>query len=179
MQDDGDSSGAYEDQSVDVAEVGAEPNDDAQTSQPEAVETFDKQKILSMAEMAGIDVESNDFKDLASQITTKREIDDMTPEELNLLGQTLSGRALDAQAASDEKEAAQVDEALAKNTVNKSLLRSKIWMPTLKLLLSKAVVHHSATVSCSRTWLLSYSLTVCFGKQQPRVGPQECLRKTT
>ncbi len=116
MQDDGDSSGAYEDQSVDVAEVGAEPNDDAQTEQPEAVETFDKQKILSMAEMAGIDVESNDFKDLASQITTKREIDDMTPEELNLLGQTLSGRALDVQAASDEKEAAQVDEALAKNT---------------------------------------------------------------
>ena len=118
MQDDGDSAGAYDDQSVDVAEVGAEPNDDAQTDQPEVEETFDKQKILSMAEVAGIDVESNDFKDLASQITTKREIDDMTPEELNLLGQTLSGRALEAQSATDEKESAQVDEALAKNTAS-------------------------------------------------------------
>jgi len=118
MQDDGDSSGAYEDQTVDLAEVGAEPKDEQEIEKEAVAETFDKQKILSMAEVAGIDVESDDFKDLASQITTKREIDDMTPEELNMLGQTLSGRALDAQSASDEKESEQVDEALAKNTAS-------------------------------------------------------------
>lgn len=118
MQDDGDSAGAYEDQTVDLAEVGAEPKDEQEIEKEAVAETFDKQKILSMAEVAGIDVESDDFKDLASQITTKREIDDMTPEELNMLGQTLSGRALDAQSASDEKESEQVDEALAKNTAS-------------------------------------------------------------
>ena len=119
MQDDGDSSGAYEDQAIDVAEVGAEPQDTQTEQKSELVEeTFDKDRIKSLAEIAGIDVESDEFKDLASQITTKRELDDMTPEELNLLGHTLSGRALDEKQATDEKEAAQVDEALAKNTAS-------------------------------------------------------------
>jgi hypothetical protein len=42
----------------------------------------------------------------------------MTEDELNLLGQTLSGRALEEKNASDEKEAAQVDAALAQNTAS-------------------------------------------------------------
>ena len=119
MQDDGDSAGAYEEQKVDVAEVGATPQENPQEEkEPLENETFDKQKIQSLAETAGIDIASNDFKDLASQITSKREIDDMTEDELNLLGQTLSGRALEEKNASDEKEAAQVDAALAQNTAS-------------------------------------------------------------
>jgi len=119
MQDDGDSRGAYTDQKVDVAEVGADSQDDQQNDQIEQQpETFTKQKIIELAEIAGIDVESEDFKNLASEITDIRELDDMNEGELNKLGQTLSGRSLDVSTANDEKESAQVEEALVKNTAS-------------------------------------------------------------
>lgn len=119
MQDDGDSSGAFEAQKVDVAEVGALPQEDQ--SEPDAEENaepevFDKAKIKSLAEIAEIDVESDDFKDLASQITGKRELDDMNDSELNLLGSTLAGRSSEITKEKDEREQEQVDLALARNT---------------------------------------------------------------
>tara|TARA_R100001163_G_scaffold7299_1_gene7715 strand:+ start:4835 stop:7207 length:2373 start_codon:yes stop_codon:yes gene_type:complete len=117
MQDDGDSSGAFEAQSVDVAEVGASAQDE-QPTEPEEKEpeTFDRAKIVSLAEMVGVDVNDEDFKDLASKITTKREIDDMTEEELNLLGSTLAGRTGDITKAEDEREKEQTEMALVRNT---------------------------------------------------------------
>ena len=119
MQDDGDSSGAFEAQKVDVAEVGALPQEDQ--SEPDAEENaepevFDKAKIKSLAEIAEIDVESDDFKDLASQITGKRELDDMNDSELNLLGSTLAGRSSEITKEKDEREQEQVDLALVRNT---------------------------------------------------------------
>ena len=117
MQDDGDSSGAFEAQSVDVAEVGASAQDD-QPTEPEEKEpeTFDRAKIISLAEMIGVDVNDDDFKDLASKITMKRELDDMTEEELNLLGSTLAGRTGDITKAEDEREKEQTEMALVRNT---------------------------------------------------------------
>ena len=123
MQDDGDSAGAYEAQQVSVSEVGATLQDedsleaDQQEQKPEQeMEVFDKARIKSLAEVAGIDVDSNDFKDLASQITDKRELDDMTEQELNLLGSTLAGRTADIEKAETEREEEQVNMALVRNT---------------------------------------------------------------
>tara|TARA_R110002072_G_scaffold141064_2_gene286174 strand:- start:1534 stop:2979 length:1446 start_codon:yes stop_codon:yes gene_type:complete len=119
MQDTGDSSGAFEDTKVDIAEVGASPQEGGGEDHDAESEVFDIARIKELAEMAGVDVESNDFKDLASQITKKRELDDMTPEELQLLGSSLSGRALDEKSAKDAKEEEQVDMALLKSTSSK------------------------------------------------------------
>ena len=119
MQDDGDSSGAFEAQKVDVAEVGAIPQEDQSESDTEEKaepEVFDKARIKSLAEIAEIDVDSDDFKDLASQITGKRELDDMNDEELNLLGSTLAGRSSEITKEKDEREQEQVDLALVRNT---------------------------------------------------------------
>jgi len=117
MQDDGDSSGAYEAQKVDVGEVGATPQEDQSESEENAEpEVFDKARIKSLAEIAEIDVESDDFKDLASQITGKRELDDMNDEELSLLGSTLSGRTSEITEDKDKREQEQVDMALVRNT---------------------------------------------------------------
>ena len=117
MQDDGDSAGAFEAQSVDVAEVGASAQDEQPTeSEEKEPETFDRAKIISLAEMIGVDVNDDDFKDLASKITMKRELDDMTEEELNLLGSTLAGRTGDITKAEDEREKEQTEMALVKNT---------------------------------------------------------------
>ena len=117
MQDDGSSNGAFEAQSVDVAEVGASAQVE-QPAEPEErqPETFDKAKIKSLAEMVGVDVNDEDFKDLASKITMKRELDDMTEEELNLLGSTLAGRTGDITKADDEREKEQTEMALVRNT---------------------------------------------------------------
>jgi hypothetical protein len=119
MTDDGDSSGAYEAQKTDVAEVGASVQED-QSEQPEdrEPETFDIAKIKSLAEMIGVDINDEDFKDLASKITMKRELEDMSEEELNLLGSTLAGRTGDIQRADDEREEAQTEMALVKNTAS-------------------------------------------------------------
>lgn len=119
MQDDGDSSGAYEDEKVDVAEVGASPQEGGGADRESEPEVFDKARIKELAEMAGVDVESDDFKDLASQVTKKRELDDMSPEEIQQLGSALSGRALSEESAKDEKEQSQVDMALLKSTASK------------------------------------------------------------
>jgi|TARA_R100000084_G_scaffold99909_1_gene54450 sRNA-binding protein len=119
MQDDGDSQGAYEDQKVDVSEVGATPQEDqSEPEEPKEPEVFDKERIKSLAEIAGIDVDSEDFKDLASQITDKRELDDMSDDELNLLGSTLAGRTSEITKANDEREEEQVDMALVRNTAS-------------------------------------------------------------
>jgi hypothetical protein len=119
MQDDGDSSGSFEAQKTDVAEVGAVAQED-QTPEEEnkEPETFDKSKIKSLAEMVGVDVNDDDFKDLASKITTKRELDDMTEEELNLLGSTLAGRTADISRADEEREEEQAELALVRNTAS-------------------------------------------------------------
>ena len=120
MQDDGDSGGAYEAQKVDVAEVGATPQEDQSDANegPVEQETFDKAKIKGLAEMIGVDINDEDFKDLASKITDKREIDDMTEEELNLLGSTLAGRTGDVEKAGDEREQEQAELALVQNTAS-------------------------------------------------------------
>lgn len=119
MQDDGDSSGAFEAQSVDVAEVGASAQEEQPTEPEEREpETFDRAKIISLAEMIGVDVNDEDFKDLASKITMKREIDDMNEEELNLLGSTLAGRTADASSAEEEHEKEQTEMALVRNTAS-------------------------------------------------------------
>mgnify|MGYP003645436090 CR=1 FL=1 len=120
MQDDGDSGGAYEAQKVDVAEVGATPQEDQSEANegPVEQETFDKAKIKGLAEMIGVDINDEDFKDLASKITDKREIDDMTEEELNLLGSTLAGRTGDVEKAGDEREQEQAELALVQNTAS-------------------------------------------------------------
>lgn len=118
MQDDGDSSGSYEDENVDVAEVGASLQEGGGAERDQEPEVFDKARIKELAEMAGVDVESDDFKDLASQITKKRELDDMGPDELQQLGSALSGRALSEESAKDEKEESQVDMALLKSTAS-------------------------------------------------------------
>tara|TARA_Y100000114_G_scaffold64967_1_gene59529 strand:- start:2861 stop:4294 length:1434 start_codon:yes stop_codon:yes gene_type:complete len=117
MTDDGSSYGAYEAQKTDVAEVGASAQED-QSEQPEPrePEVFDIAKIKSLAEMVGVDVNDEDFKDLASKITKKRELDDMSEEELNLLGSTLAGRTADVERATEEREEAQAEMALVKNT---------------------------------------------------------------
>ena len=120
MQDDGGSAGEFEAQDVDVAEVEAMPSGDQQNEEGVQApqETFDKERIKALAEAAGVDVDSDEFKDLASQITDIRELDDMTPDQLNLLGETLSGRAVDEKKASDEKEQEQVDMALVRGTAS-------------------------------------------------------------
>ncbi len=119
MQDDGDSAGAFEAQSVDVAEVGAAAQEDQPTEPEEREpETFDRAKIISLAEMIGVDVNEEDFKDLASKITMKRELDDMNEEELNLLGSTLAGRTADASKADEEHEEEQAELALVRNTAS-------------------------------------------------------------
>lgn len=119
MQDDGDSSGAFEAQKVDVAEVGATSQEDqSQDKQEETPEVFDKAKIKGLAEMIGVDINDEDFKDLASKITDKRELDDMTEEELNLLGSTLAGRTADIEKADDSREQDQADLALVQNTAS-------------------------------------------------------------
>ena len=120
MQDDGDSGGAYEAQKVDVAEVGATPQEDQSDANegPVEQETFDKAKIKGLAEMIGVDINDEDFKDLASKITDKRAIDDMTEEELNLLGSTLAGRTGDVEKAGDEREQEQAELALVQNTAS-------------------------------------------------------------
>jgi len=119
MQDDGDSAGAFEAQSVDVAEVGAAAQEDQPTEPEEREpETFDRAKIISLAEMIGVDVNEEDFKDLASKITMKRELDDMNEEELNLLGSTLAGRTADASKADEEHEKEQAELALVRNTAS-------------------------------------------------------------
>jgi hypothetical protein len=119
MQDDGDSAGAFEAQSVDVAEVGASAQEEQPTEPEEREpETFDRAKIISLAEMIGVDVNDEDFKDLASKITMKREIDDMNEEELNLLGSTLAGRTADASSAEEEHEKEQTEMALVRNTAS-------------------------------------------------------------
>ena len=117
MTDDGNSYGAHEAQKTDVAEVGASAQED-QSVPPEErePETFDIAKIKSLAEMIGVDVNDEDFKDLASKITMKRELDDMSEEELNLLGSTLAGRTADVERATEEREEAQAEMALVKNT---------------------------------------------------------------
>ena len=118
MQDDGGSSGEFEAQEVEVAEVEA-TSEGAEKQEPDGEqpqESFTVERIKSLAEAAGVDVDSDEFKDLASQITDIRELDDMNPEQLNLLGQTLSGRALDEQKATEEKEQEQVDMALVRGT---------------------------------------------------------------
>jgi len=53
---------------------------------------------------------------LASQITGKRELDDMNDEELSLLGSTLSGRTSEITEEKDQREQEQVDIALVRNT---------------------------------------------------------------
>ena len=119
MQDDGDSAGAFEAQSVDVAEVGAAAQEDQPTEPEEREpETFDRAKIISLAEMIGVDVNEEDFKDLASKITMKRELDDMNEEELNLLGSTLAGRTADISKADEEHEEEQAELALVRNTAS-------------------------------------------------------------
>ena len=120
MQDDGDSSGAYEAQKVDVAEVGATAQEDQSEDQegPVEEEAFDKAKIKGLAEMIGVDINDEDFKDLASKITDKRELDDMTEEELNLLGSTLAGRTGDVDKAETEREEQQAELALVQNTAS-------------------------------------------------------------
>lgn len=119
MQDDGDSAGAFEAQSVDVAEVGASAQEEQPTEPEEREpETFDRAKIISLAEMIGVDVNDEDFKDLASKITMKRELDDMNEEELNLLGSTLAGRTADISKADEEHEKEQTEMALVRNTAS-------------------------------------------------------------
>ena len=119
MQDDGDSAGAFEAQQVDVAEVGASAKEDGQgDSEEREPETFDIPKIKSLAEMVGVDINDEDFKDLASKITMKRELDDMNEEELNLLGSTLAGRTADSAKANDEEEEQQAEMALVRNTAS-------------------------------------------------------------
>ena len=120
MQDDGDSGGAYEAQKVDVAEVGATAQEDQPDDQEDQAEqeTFDKAKIKGLAEMIGVDVDDEDFKDLASKITDKRELDDMTEDELNLLGSTLAGRTGDVDKAETEREEQQAELALVQNTAS-------------------------------------------------------------
>lgn len=119
MQDDGSSSGAFEAQSVDVAEVGASAQEEQPTEPEEREpETFDRAKIISLAEMIGVDVNEEDFKDLASKITMKRELDDMNEEELNLLGSTLAGRTADISKADEEHEKEQTEMALVRNTAS-------------------------------------------------------------
>jgi len=119
MQDDGDSAGAFEAQQVDVAEVGASAKEDGQSdSEEREPETFDIPKIKSLAEMVGVDINDEDFKDLASKITMKRELDDMNEEELNLLGSTLAGRTADSAKANDEEEEQQAEMALVRNTAS-------------------------------------------------------------
>jgi len=71
-----------------------------------------------LAEMVGIDINDDDFKDLASKITMKRELDDMNEEELNLLGSTLAGRTADASKADEEHEEEQAELALVRNTAS-------------------------------------------------------------
>ena len=119
MQDDGSSSGSFEAQSVDVAEVGASAQEEQPTEPEEREpETFDRAKIISLAEMIGVDVNEEDFKDLASKITMKRELDDMNEEELNLLGSTLAGRTADISKADEEHEQEQTEMALVRNTAS-------------------------------------------------------------
>ena len=79
---------------------------------------FDKAKIKGLAEMIGVDINDEDFKDLASKITDKRELDDMTEEELNLLGSTLAGRTGDVDKAETEREEQQAELALVQNTAS-------------------------------------------------------------
>ena len=68
--------------------------------------------------MIGVDVNEEDFKDLASKITMKRELDDMNEEELNLLGSTLAGRTADISKADEEHEKEQTEMALVRNTAS-------------------------------------------------------------
>ena len=119
MTDDGDSAGSYEAQKTDVAEVGAYAQEDqSQDSEDREPETFDIAKIKSLAEMVGVDVNDEDFKDLASKITMKRELEDMSEDELNLLGSTLAGRTPDVSSANDEREEEQAELALVRNTAS-------------------------------------------------------------
>lgn len=120
MVDEGDSSGAYEAQAVDMAEVGAraQPDGAAPSDEPREEEKFGIVEIKALAEVAGIDVDSDDFRDLSSSITGKRILEDMNEQELQLLGSTLAGRKAELREAEGEREQQQVDMALARSTAS-------------------------------------------------------------
>ena len=120
MVDEGDSSGAYEAQAVDMAEVGAraQPDGAEPSDEPREEEKFGIVEIKALAEVAGIDVDSDDFRDLSSSITGKRILEDMNEQELQLLGSTLAGRKAELREAEGEREQQQVDMALARSTAS-------------------------------------------------------------
>ena len=120
MVDEGDSSGAFEAQAVDMAEVGAraQPDGAEPIDEPREEETFGIVEIKALAEVAGIDVDSDDFRDLSSSITGKRILEDMNDQELQLLGSTLAGRKADLKKADNEREQEQVDIALVRGTAS-------------------------------------------------------------
>ena len=127
MQDSGDSVGAFENQHVDLAEVGARPDGEAETeegaedrdeAEPEP-EEWTVERIKKLAETAGVDIDSEDFQQISEQVTKKRHLDDMSEQELAALGASLSGSSLDKKKALDEEEESQVEEALVNSIASK------------------------------------------------------------
>ena len=115
MQDTGDSAGAYEEQDVELAEVGAQPSGDAKSEEAETeAEEWTVERIKELAKKAGADVDGDEFSELAEKATGKNSLDDMRPDELAKLGAMLTGSAVDKEAAKSEEDEAQADAALVK-----------------------------------------------------------------
>ena len=117
MQDTGDSAGAYEEQDVELAEVGAQPSGDAESEETETeaeAEEWTVERIKELAKKAGEDVDGDEFSRLAEKATGKNSLDDMRPDELARLGAMLTGSAVDKEAATSEEDEAQAEEALVK-----------------------------------------------------------------
>jgi len=115
MQDSGDSAGAFEEQHVDLAKVGARSDGEADTEREEEAtepEPWTVERIKALAKEAGADIESEEFQEISEQVTKKRHLDDMDESELAALGAAISGTEMDKKKVADEEEEAQVEEAL-------------------------------------------------------------------
>ena len=125
MQDSGDSAGAYSEQDAELAEVGAQASGDAfesdegEASAPEPEEDWSVERIKELASNAGADVDGDEFAELAQSVTGKRNLDDMRPDELAKLGETLAGPQREAEQELNEEDEAQADAALADGLASK------------------------------------------------------------
>ena len=114
MTDRGDSLGAYEGQDVRVAEVGAIPDEGNDEKPPEPTdEPWTVERIQEIAKKANVNTSDDDFKVLVEKVTGKESLDDLSDDELQMLGAALGGDAPKQELT--EEEDGQSKQALVDN----------------------------------------------------------------